>query len=67
MADRIHVTVLPDGSIRSVTDEIGQENHQAAEGFLDALTKLTGGKAVIEKRGDHVHVHEDEHTHVHHA
>lgn len=65
MADRIKITILGDGTIKSLTDEIGPENHQSAEGFFELLRRLTGGKSTLETRGDHEHTHE-EHGHEHH-
>lgn len=65
MADRIQIKILGDGTIKSVTDEIGAENHQSAEGFFETMSRLTGGKTTTEGRGDHVHEHDNNDHHVH--
>jgi hypothetical protein len=63
--DRIRITVLADGTIKSVTESISMENHQSAEGFFDTMARLTGGKTTMEPRGDHERYNEDLDQHIH--
>ena len=67
MADQIKIEILPDGTIKSVTESVGAENHQSAEGFFGMLSRLTGGKASRKGRGDtaHHHHHHDTEEHQH--
>jgi len=62
--------VLADGTIKTWTDEVSPENHQAAEEFFRLLAATTGGEEVRERRGDadhhhHHHYHGHVHTHDH--
>lgn len=54
--DRISITILPDGTIKSETDKISPANHQSAEKFLQDLSTNTDGSKVRSKRG-HTHSH----------
>jgi len=62
MSDRIEIEILPDGTIKSVTEAIGIENHQSAEGFFGMISRLTGGAWRRERRGKLAkhHQHQDE-------
>jgi hypothetical protein len=66
MADKIRVTVLEDGTIRTDTDKISLGNHTNAEGFLRQMFSLAGGviKRVM-KGGAAAHHHHGEHEHSH--
>lgn len=50
--DRFKIEVLADGTIKSTSDEVSPENHQAAEAFLKMLAGLTGGTSSRRARGD---------------
>lgn len=61
--DKITIEILPDGTIRSTTDEISGANHQSAEDFLKMIARLTGGESTRIRRTDvyrHTHSHETE-------
>jgi len=62
MADRIEITILPDGTVKSVTETVGVENHQSAEGFFGMISRLTGGAWRRDRRGKHAQhqQHQDE-------
>lgn len=63
ITDKFQITVLPDGTIKSTTDEISSANHQLAEDFLKMLARLSGGESVRVRRTDvyrHTHIHETE-------
>lgn len=59
--DTIEIEILPDGTIKVLTDGISQPNHLSADRFLAEMAKLTGGEVKIEKRTGHAHTHS--HTH----
>jgi hypothetical protein len=67
--DVIKGEVLPDGRIKSVTDPISGENHQAAEAFFKMLASLSGGEEHRQSRGGaeqhHHHHHDAGVTHTH--
>lgn len=66
--DRLRISVLADGTVKSTSDAVSPENHQAAEAFLKMLAALTGGESHREARGDaatHSHHVHGEHTHTH--
>jgi hypothetical protein len=44
MSDRLQIEILPDGTIRTMTDRISSANHQSADQFLRDVAVLTGGK-----------------------
>lgn len=50
--DRLKIEILADGTIKSTSDEVSPENHQAAEAFLRMLAGLTGGASTRKARGD---------------
>lgn len=66
--DRMKIEILADGTVKSTSDEVSPENHQAAEAFLKMLAGLTGGSSTRRARGDaptwSTHSH-GEHTHTH--
>lgn len=43
MSDRLLVSILPDGTIRTETGAIGTVNHSSADSFLRDVSILTGG------------------------
>jgi hypothetical protein len=70
MADKIKISVLEDGTIKTETDRVSLPNHANAEGFLREILKLAGG--TIERRNKHgvtTHSHhhgQDFHSHEEH-
>lgn len=68
--DKIKITILKDGTIKTVTDPVSAANHDNAESFLKSMARLAGGATKRERRTDkkhaHVHTHEDGTTHEHH-
>lgn len=66
--DEMKVEILPDGTIKSTTDEVSAANHDDAEQFLTAMAHLAGGKTTRKDREDvnHAHVHHHgDHVHSH--
>lgn len=62
MADVIEIEILPDGSIKMLTDKVSGPNHTSAENFLRDVETAAGIKAKRSRRaGKQVHVH----NHVH--
>lgn len=65
--DTIKITILKDGTIKTVTDPISGPNHSSAEEFVNGVAAKLGGEMTAEKRhdhGDHFHYHDDvEHQH----
>lgn len=67
-SDKILIEILPDGTIKSTTDEVSGPNHQSAEDFLKMISRLAGGETVRVRRNDvhgHTHTHEHGHEHQH--
>ena len=62
--DKITVTILADGTIKSETDAVSPANHQSAEEFLKDVARLTDG-GLDRKRRAGVHTHA--HGHHHHG
>lgn len=72
MSDRdiMKIQILADGTIKTVTDPISADNHDAAENFLTTVARLGGGETTREARTDvkrehHHHHHDEGHTHSH--
>lgn len=66
--DAIEIEVLPDGTIKIMTDKISQANHVSAEKFLEEVARLTDGATARERRSvGHVHAHDHAHDHHHHS
>jgi hypothetical protein len=68
MADRIRLTLLRDGSIKTETDDVSAPNHANADAFLANLRVLQGGPTTTTRRTDapaHTHDHDEGHTHTH--
>lgn len=61
--DEIKIEIMPDGTIKTFTDKVGQANHSNAEGFLTEMARLSGGTSSIKKKHSHGHTHS--HTHEH--
>ena len=59
--DKMVITILRDGTIKTVTDEVSGPNHDNAEAFLRAMAKLAGGTNTREARGEHAHEHHHHH------
>ena len=61
--DTLQVDILPDGTIKTTTDQVSGPNHQTAEQFLAMVAKLSGGETTRTKRKQaHAHAHQHEHT-----
>ncbi len=60
--DRMEIFVLPDGTLKTVTDPISGPNHSSADQFVRGVIEKAGGEATFEKRGDHEH-HDHYHQH----
>lgn len=69
MADKIKVTILEDGTIKTETDVVSAANHQNAEGFLRTVFSFAGGlftRKMKHSHGAHSHSHgHGEHEHQH--
>ena len=59
--DDIHIEILPDGTIKTSTDKIGQANHANAEDFLKDMARLAGGETTM-KRNPKAHGHQHQHA-----
>jgi hypothetical protein len=57
-SDIIRGEILPDGTIKSYTDEISDANHSKAADFFKILTDRTGGPMVATARHGEHHVHQ---------
>jgi hypothetical protein len=60
MADKIKITILEDGTIKTDTDAVSMPNHSNAEKFLLQVAALAGGD--VERRSKAGHA---EHSHNH--
>lgn len=60
--DKMTITILPDGTIKTVTDPISGPNHSSAEKFVSGIEELAGGPSTHEHRHDGEH-HHNYHTH----
>lgn len=58
--DKMRISILKDGTIKTVTDEISAANHQSAEDFLKRFDELTGGESTRERIGESQHHHHEE-------
>ena len=64
--DQMEIEILPDGTIKLVSDPISAPNHASAAEFFKLVARLSGGDVKTEKRKDkvhHNHSHEHEHEH----
>lgn len=59
--DEMKIRVLRDGTIVTTTDEVSGANHDNAEAFLRAMSRLAGGETTREARGEHAHEHHHHH------
>jgi len=70
MFDEMTITILKDGTIKTVADAISPANHDNAESFIKGMARLAGGETVRAPRTDvkHSHTHDDvsEGHHHHH-
>lgn len=58
MPDKIKITVLEDGTIRTETDRVSAINHNNATQFLHEIAKLAGGPVTERhKHGKHGQAH----------
>lgn len=64
--DKIRIEILPDGSLRVLTEGVSAANHVSADDLLSTLTALMGGKRETEERIAHGHHHTDADQHHHH-
>lgn len=53
----IRITVLEDGTVKTETGDLSGPQHQTAEGFMQSLETLLGGKVEQEKIGHSHHHH----------
>ena len=65
MADTLDIEILPDGSLKILTEDVSSANHRNAEDLLSFMAKLSGGERKKEKR-KHEHVHTHAHAHAKH-
>ena len=67
--DTMRFTILPNGTIRTTTDQVSAPNHANAEQFLKEVGRLAGGPVTRTPRPGHVHphthTHDDGQTHSH--
>jgi hypothetical protein len=63
--DTMTMTILDDGTIKTVTSDMSGANHSSADDLIKSVEKLAGGVAKVAKRGDHRHGHGHHHDHVH--
>lgn len=65
--DKIKITILKDGTIKTETDQISPANHSNAEEFLNVMAGLAGGETERTMRGHdettHTHTHGETHQH----
>lgn len=57
------ITVLDDGSIQVITDDLSGPNHMNADNLVAFIAKLAGGKTKIEARKKHGRQHTHSHSH----
>lgn len=68
-SDTLKITILDDGTIKTVSDAVSAANHDNAERFLRAMAVLAGGKTERKARTDKPHTHHHHHEggeHHHH-
>jgi hypothetical protein len=68
MADRIRLTLLRDGSIKTETDDVSAPNHANADAFLAQMRTLQGGTTTTTRRPEarpHTHDADAGHSHTH--
>lgn len=58
--DKVKITILEDGTIKTETDAVSLPNHSNCEAFLREMAKLAGG--TIERKAKHGHA---THSHDH--
>lgn len=64
--DKIKITILEDGTIKTETDKVSGPNHQNAESFLQNMARLCGGVVSrILKPGGRTHTHDGQNYHTH--
>ena len=50
--DTLQITILEDGTIKVLTDQVSGPNHANAEQFLQLIEKLSGGESSRQRRSD---------------
>lgn len=60
--DKMRITILADGTIKTVTDPISGPNHASAHDFVNGVAAKAGGEMSAEKRHDHDHHEHHYHT-----
>lgn len=55
--DEMEITILEDGTIRTVTSKISAANHAGADQFLKDMERLAGGTTSVQKRHTHGQTH----------
>ena len=63
MSDKMQISILPDGTIKTETDPISAANHSSAEGFLALVGNLAGGPVSRKRKQGATQEHQHEHTH----
>lgn len=61
--DTLQIEILPDGTIKTITDAVSAPNHDNAENFLRTINRLCGGIFTRERRKDIAHTHSHTHSH----
>lgn len=56
--DKMLIEILPDGTLKIITDKVSMPNHTNAEGLIRELSKGMGGATERIKRNAHTHDHE---------
>ncbi len=55
--DELTIEILADGTIKVITNEIGQANHASAEAFTREMARLAGGEHTVTRTQGHAHAH----------
>jgi len=65
--DKLDIEILADGTIKTTSGPVSNENHQSAEAFLKSVAAMTGGETVRRPRGDARQAHHHHHGEQHHT
>jgi hypothetical protein len=55
--DRITLTILEDGTIRTETEGLSRANHASADAFVKGVDALMGGQVEVKQKRKHTHTH----------
>lgn len=64
--DKLRISILEDGTIKTDTDRVSMSNHQSAEAFLRDVAKLAGGTETRKWKAGSMHSHQHSHGEVGH-